>query len=142
MLTNSMDMKFKVRTNPNITDIVLLYIDGASVRDLDFDDAVTQELKELKEKPVHRRFQSVESGAKNVVFIQCEAPVCPDHLVHSMLTSIKASGMPCTRYNMLVSVHCCNVCCFDYIGIASVYCLLLTYAEPFRMTSENVLVKC
>lgn len=82
----------------HITDITQLYVDGASGSDLDFDNAVSQELKELKEKPAHRRFQSVESGAKNVVFIQCEAPVCPDDLVHYMLTSIKASGMPCTRY--------------------------------------------
>ena len=71
---------------------------------MDFDDVVSQELKELKEKPAHRRFQSVESGAKNVVFIECEAPVNPDDLVHHLLTSVKASGMPCTRYKITLKL--------------------------------------
>ena len=83
-----------------------MVLGSTSGTDLDFDDAVSQELKELKEKPAHRRFQSVESGAKNVVFIECEAPVSPDDLVHYMLTSIKASGIPCTRYKITLHWYC------------------------------------
>jgi len=78
-----------------------LYIDtgATSSKDLDFDDAVSKELEKLKKTTAHRRFQLVESGAKNVVFIQCELPVSPDDLVYYMLTNIKASGIPCTRYS-------------------------------------------
>lgn len=101
MLTNFTDLKNKVCANNSLQPGVIKVMPigaAASSTDLDFDDAVSQELKELKAKPAHRRFQSVESGAKNVVFIQCEAPVCPDELVHYMLTHIKARATPCTRY--------------------------------------------
>lgn len=83
-------------------NVLSLYIDtgATSSKDLDFDDAVSQELEELKKKTAHKRFRSLESGAKNVVFIQCEVPVSPDDLVHYMLTNIKASGIPCTRYSI------------------------------------------
>ena len=66
--------------------------------DLDVDAAISQELESLKKKPSRRRFQALDSGAKNVVFIQCEDVVCPNELVHFMLTDIAATRVPCTRY--------------------------------------------
>lgn len=98
---------------------------------------MSQELKELK--AAHRRFQSVESGAKNVVFIQCEAPVCPEDLVHYMLTSIKATSRPCAKYSINIHWYYIMLLCVD---IVCVYCLLLIYAEPLKMISKNVPVKC
>jgi len=65
---------------------------------LDTDASASQELKEYKGKPIQRRFQSVECGARNVVFIQCEASVCPTDLVHYMLSNINSSDIPYTRY--------------------------------------------
>lgn len=66
--------------------------------DLDVDAAISQELESLKRKPSRRRFQALDSGAKNVVFIQCEDVVCPKELVHFMLTDVAATRLPCTRY--------------------------------------------
>ena len=62
---------------------------------LESDAATSEQLK----KSHQRRFHSVECGARNVVFIQCEAPsVCPSDLVHYMLSNIKTSGIPSKRY--------------------------------------------
>lgn len=60
------------------------------------DDAATSQ--EFKGKPIQKRFQSVECGVRNVVFIQCEASVCPTDLVHYMLSNIESGDIPCTRY--------------------------------------------
>lgn len=72
---------------------------------LDNDAAASQELKELNEKPFKKkRFQSVECGAGNIVFIQCqETSICPSDLIHYMLTNIKTSGIPSTRYKYYIS---------------------------------------
>jgi len=67
-------------------------------KDLDVDAAISQELESLKKNPSRRRFQALDSGAKNVIFIQCEDVVCPGELVHFMLTDIAATKVPCTRY--------------------------------------------
>lgn len=134
MLTYIMDLKCKVCTNQFHPNYHWYIIGGASGTDLDFDDAVTQELKDLKEKPTNRRFQSVESGAKNVVFIQCEAPVCPDDLVHYMLTRIKASGIPCTRYKILLSLV--------FIIILSRHCQRVLPITHICRAFQNDIRKC
>ena len=70
---------------------------------IESDADTSKELKELKEKPYQKRFHSVECGARNVVFIQCEEPsVCPSDLVHYVLSNIKASGIPSKRYKYCI----------------------------------------
>lgn len=96
---------------------------------------MTQELKELKEKSTHRRFQSVESGAKNVVFIQCEAPVCPEDLVHYMLTSIKASRKPCAKYGIKIHWYLHNVGLYRH-------CLRVLPITHICRTFQNDIKKC
>ena len=56
---------------------------------LNIDAAANQE---ATEKPSQRRFQLVECGVRNVVFICCqEASVRPNDLVHYMLSNIKTA---------------------------------------------------
>ena len=45
-----------------------------------------------------RRFCSMSSGAKHVVFIRCSDEVDPTHLVHSMLSDIHATKLAKSRY--------------------------------------------
>ncbi|XP_065883024.1 THUMP domain-containing protein 1-like isoform X2 [Dysidea avara] len=89
--------------------------------DLDVDAAISQELESLKKKPSRRRFQALDSGAKNVVFIQCEDVVCPNELVHFMLTDIAATRVPCTRHcqRMLPITHVCKAFQVDIIKCAT-----------------------
>ena len=73
----------------------------------DSDGAASLELKELKGKSFQRRFQSVECGARNVVFILCEeASICTSDLIHYMLSNIKTCDMRSTRYKYVLNATC------------------------------------
>ena len=73
------------------TDDVALVSDGAA----------SQESDVLKTKSFQRRFQFVECGAGNVVFIRCdEAALCTSELVHYMLSNIRT--LPSTRYKYVL----------------------------------------
>ena len=66
----------------------------------DIEESIAEEVKALKgqrKKKQERRFQSVLSGAKNVVFVECRAPVDPVQLVHRILSDVKVTGLQKTR---------------------------------------------
>ena len=66
----------------------------------DVEESIAEEVKALKgqgEKKQERRFQRVVSGAKNVVFIQCQAPINPSQLVRRILSNVKETGVQKTR---------------------------------------------
>ena len=75
-------------------------VSGEEDGEEDVEESIAKEVKALKgkgEKKQERRFQSVLSGAKNVVFIECRAPVDPSQLVHCILSDIKETGVQKTR---------------------------------------------
>lgn len=68
--------------------------------DEDVEKAIAMEVKALKgrgKETRERRFQSVLSGARNVVFIECRAPVDPAQLVHRILSDVRERGEQKTR---------------------------------------------
>ena len=65
------------------------------------DGAASQGSEVLKTKYFQKRFQSVECGAGNVVFIRCdEATICTSELIHYMLLNIRT--LPSTRYKYVL----------------------------------------
>ena len=75
-----------------VTDEATVYSDGAA----------SQGSEVLKtNKSFQKRFQSVECGAGNVVFIRCdEATICTSELIHYMLLNIRT--LPSTRYKYVL----------------------------------------
>ena len=75
------------------------------------EEALAREVKEIKEAKAtsERRFQSVLSGANNVVFIKTNLPEekDPSELVHSILTDISQTGCKKTRYVRHVHSRTC-----------------------------------
>ena len=67
----------------------------------DVEAAMAKEIERLKGKEKdgkpQRRFQSVDTGAKHVVFIRCLEEVVPCELVHHMLSDIASSGVKKSR---------------------------------------------
>lgn len=66
--------------------------------DEDIDEAFASEVKKLKGDGLkERRFQVVQSGVKNVIFIQCRSPVDPCELAHTILSDIRKTGVQKAR---------------------------------------------
>lgn len=64
----------------------------------ELEEEFASEVKKLKgEEGSERRFQAANSGAKNVIFIGCRAPVEPCDLVHAVLVDVKKSGVSKAR---------------------------------------------
>ena len=83
--------------------------DGSS--DEDVASVLAREVADLKGKQQkERRFQSVVSGAKHVVFIACSPSVQPCELVHTLLSDVLAGGQRISRYcqRMLPVVNVCR----------------------------------
>ena len=60
----------------------------------DIEKEIAKEVKVLKEKgKKERRFKTALSGAKNVVFIECDGSVNPPDLVHDILCNVKDTGI-------------------------------------------------
>lgn len=62
----------------------------------DIEKKIEQEVNVLKEVK-ERRFQSLFSGAKSLIFIKCSDEVDPNRLVHQLLSDAKGSGVQKTR---------------------------------------------
>lgn len=72
--------------------------DSAAEEHLDIDAAIAKEVQSLKgSERKERRFKSVDSGAKHVVFIVCAPPVEPCRLVHFMLSDVASNGIRKSR---------------------------------------------
>lgn len=65
----------------------------------EIEEALAKEVKELQETKQEKRFQSVLSGATNVIFIKTNLPDSrdPTDLVHTILTDMLTSGCKKTR---------------------------------------------
>lgn len=66
----------------------------------DIEEALAKEVKELQETKQEKRFQSVLSGAVNVIFIKTNLPDSedPTDLVHTILTDMLKTGCKKTRH--------------------------------------------
>ena len=96
--------------------------EASSDTTIDSDGATSEELKELKGKSFQRRFQSVECGVRNVVFIQCEeASICTSDLIHYMLSNIKTSDIPSTRYKYVLNAMYRMKINFQYVMSNQLY---------------------
>ena len=65
----------------------------------DVEDALAKEVNELKDTRQEKRFQSVLSGANNVIFIKAHLPDSkdPTDLVHHILMDMVTTGSRKTR---------------------------------------------
>ena len=63
----------------------------------DIEKKLVKEVQVLKEKK-ERRFNSLSSGAKNLVFIRCGDEVDPCELVHRILCDARDEGVRKTRW--------------------------------------------
>ena len=64
----------------------------------DIEKEIAEEVKVLKGKgKKERRFKTALSGAKNVVFIECDDSVNPSDLVHHILCNVRDTGIQRTR---------------------------------------------
>lgn len=69
---------------------------------LDIEAAIAKEVHNLKGgERKERRFKSVDSGAKHIVFIVCAAPVDPYELVHFILSDIAFSKIRKSRWHFI-----------------------------------------
>ena len=78
-------------------------------KDTDLEGEIASEVKRLK-RGTEQRFQVVNSGVKNVIFIECRNPVDPCKLVHAILSDAQKSGVCRAR--------CVSVCCGTVLVIA------------------------
>ncbi|XP_078609956.1 THUMP domain-containing protein 1-like [Branchiostoma floridae x Branchiostoma japonicum] len=83
---------------------------GSESEDQDVEAALAKEVAQMKEKSGKdkRRFQAMDSGANNVVFIQSQLE-SPDKLVHHILDDINASKKFKTR-NVLRMIPVMSAC--------------------------------
>ena len=67
----------------------------------DIEEALAKEVKQLQETKQEKRFQSVLSGAVNVIFIKTNLPDSkdPTDLVHTILTDMLKTGSKKTRWD-------------------------------------------
>lgn len=110
--------------------------DGSS--DEDVASVLAREVADLKgRQQKERRFQSVISGAKHVVFVSCSPPVQPCELVHSLLSDVLASGQRVSRFcqRMLPVVQVCHANTTD-IGKHATALL-----EPHFHSSHDKIIK-
>lgn len=63
----------------------------------DIEDTIKKEVQILKTTCGERRFQVVDSGAKNCIFIKTQLGD-PGHLVHTIFTDIQKTQKQCSRY--------------------------------------------
>lgn len=71
--------------------------DGNGADDDDIDKRISEEVMSLKETK-ERRFQSLFSGAKNLIFIKCRDDVDPGQLVLRVLTDARDTKIQKARY--------------------------------------------
>ena len=64
---------------------------------MDLEGEFASEVKRLK-RGNERRFLVANSGARNVIFIECRNPIDPCKLVHAILSETKTSGVCGARY--------------------------------------------
>lgn len=79
----------------------------------DIDDQIAKEVAALRDRKdgQERRFQSVATGTKNVVFIACRGAVDPNRLIHETLCDIRDSKIQksrCGNYSVKprLCIHC------------------------------------
>jgi len=76
---------------------------GDCSRAIDIEEEVKREVENLKESlQVERRFQALDSGARNCIFIKANVPD-PSHLIHTVLTDIYSTQKPCSRHVLRVT---------------------------------------
>ncbi len=69
--------------------------------DDDIEKQIQKEVENLKDKK-ERRFNSLFSGAKNVIFIRCNDEIDPSLLVHRLLCNARDTQVQKTRYRIEV----------------------------------------
>ncbi|CAI9723225.1 domain-containing 1-like [Octopus vulgaris] len=102
----------------------------------EIEDELEREVKALKEeKPAERRFQQVDSGTKNCLFIKTTLEK-PCELIHHILGDIYQSQVQKTRYSLRV-LPVSTICRIDLAEITKVATDLLDsyFSTPFGTTT-------
>ena len=70
------------------------------VNEDEIEDALAKEIDTINSKSTERRFQAVDSGAKNVIFIKSALPddVCISSFVHHILEDLLKTKSKKARY--------------------------------------------
>ncbi len=112
---------------------------AADEQALEEDDVATSLAKEVADlkgrKQGERRFQSVSSGARNVLFISCSPAIEPCHLVHSVLSDVLVKGQRVSRYcqRLIPVVNVCHANDSDITKHATVVLEPHFHADPDKV---------
>ena len=112
--------------------------DEQALEEDDVAASLAREVADLKGKQQgERRFQSVSSGARNVLFISCSSIIQPCHLVHSLLSGVLAKGERVSRYcQRLIPVV--NVC---HANVSDITKHATDVLEPHFHASPDKIIK-